>query len=151
MSFPNYGIFKTSDLDKRGSTANSWENDRRGKMNYLYILGAVVCTVWGQLIIKWQVNNAGSFPTNSAERVWFLLRLILNPWVLSSLAAAFLAFLFWVCAITKFELSHAYPFMSLSFVLVLVLSGMFFGESITLSKIIGVILVIGGIIVGSRG
>ncbi len=53
---------------------------------------------------------------------------------------------------TKFELSHAYPFMSLSFVFVLALSGFFFHESIALPKVFGVLLMImTGIIVGARG
>lgn len=52
---------------------------------------------------------------------------------------------------TKLELSHAYPFMSLSFVFVLVLSGFFFHESITLPKLLGGLLIMVGIIVGVQG
>jgi len=52
---------------------------------------------------------------------------------------------------TKFELSYAYPFMSLSFVFVLVLSGLFFHEAITLPKLFGVLLIMSGIIVGVQG
>ncbi len=119
--------------------------------NYLYIFGTILFTVYGQLITKWQVTKAGSLPTDSTERMWFLLRLILNPWVISSLVAAFVAFLFWVVAMTKFELSHAYPFMSLSFLLVLVFSGVFLDEVISWPKLIGVGLIMGGIMVASRG
>jgi multidrug transporter EmrE-like cation transporter len=56
-----------------------------------------------------------------------------------------------MAAMTKFDLSYAYPFMSLNFVLVLMLSAFFFGEPITPSKLIGLFLIIGGIIVGSQG
>ena len=52
---------------------------------------------------------------------------------------------------TKFELSYAYPFMSLAFVLVLVLSAVLFHEPLTVPKILGVLLIIIGIVVGSRG
>ena len=88
-------------------------------MDYLYILGAILFTVYGQVVIKWQVSNAGAFPGDAAEKMWFLLRLAVNPWVISSLCGAFLAFLCWMVAMTKFDLSYAYPFMSLSFVFVL--------------------------------
>ena len=77
--------------------------------NYLYIFGTIMFTVYGQLVTKWQVTKAGSLPTESKGQAWFLLRLIFNPWVLSCLMAAFLAFLCWVAAMTKFELSYAYP------------------------------------------
>jgi multidrug transporter EmrE-like cation transporter len=51
---------------------------------------------------------------------------------------------------TKFELSYAYPFMSLAFVLVLFLSALFFKEAITLPKLLGLTLIVAGIIVGSQ-
>lgn len=120
-------------------------------MDYLYILGTVLLTVYGQLVIKWQVAGAGPFPAYALERVWFLLRLLVNPWVISSLTAAFLASVSWMAAMTKFDLSHAYPFTSLAFVLVLGLSAVFFREAITVPKVLGVAFIIAGIVIGSRG
>jgi multidrug transporter EmrE-like cation transporter len=120
-------------------------------VGYLYILGTILFTVYGQIIIKWQVSNAGTFPVDAAGKMWFLLRLSVNPWVISSLGCAFLAFLCWMAAMTKFDLSHAYPFMSLSFVFVLVLSGFFFHEPVTMAKVLGVLLIMAGIIVGAQG
>ena len=70
---------------------------------------------------------------------------------MSGIGAGFLAFLCWMAALTKFELSYAYPFMSSSFLLVLILSAVFFHEALTLPKVIGVALVMVGIVVGSRG
>ena len=46
-----------------------------------------------------------------------------------------------MAAMTKFEISVAYPFMSLAFVLVLLLSALFFQEPITLGKVLGMILI----------
>jgi uncharacterized membrane protein len=40
--------------------------------------------------------------------------------------------------------------MALSFVLVLLLSGVFFSESITSARVIGVLLVVAGLIVSSQ-
>ena len=120
-------------------------------MNYLYIFGSILFTVYGQIIIKWQVSNAGAFPVDVAGKIWFLLWLVLNPWVISSLVCAFLAFLCWIAAMTKFDLSYAYPFLSLSFVFVLVLSGLFFHEQVTTAKALGVIFIMAGIIIGARG
>lgn len=121
-------------------------------MNHLYILGTVFFTIYGQLIIKWQVTRAGALPVETTEKIWFLLGLVFNPWVLSSLAAAFLAFLSWMIAMTRFELSYAYPFTtSLTFVLVLGLSFTLFQESLTISKLLGTGLILAGIIIASRG
>ena len=120
-------------------------------MSYIYVFFTIILTVYGQLVIKWQVVNAGSFPDDLVAKLLFLMRLFLSPWVLSAFFAAFLASLTWMAAMTKLELSHAYPFVALSFVLVMVLSGVFFDEAITSLKIVGLSLVVLGIIVGSQG
>jgi multidrug transporter EmrE-like cation transporter len=125
--------------------------ERAGTAGFVYILGTVLFTVYGQLVTKWQVTRAGSLPAELSGKLLFLFRLTLNPWIISSLAAAFLAFFCWVAAMTKFELSFAYPFMSLSFLLVTLASAMLFHEPLTLSKIAGVLLILGGIALGSRG
>jgi multidrug transporter EmrE-like cation transporter len=120
-------------------------------MNYLYILLTIVFTVYGQLVIKWQVSGAGALPGDFAGKTLFLSKLLLNPWIISALLAAFLAALSWMMAMSKFDISHAYPFMSLSFILVLILGGIFFGEPVTFYKLLGLSLIIIGIVVGSQG
>ena len=120
-------------------------------MNYLYIVLTILFTVYGQLILKWQVGQAGSLPASTGAKIAFLLGLLLNPWILSGFLAAFLASLCWMAAMTKFDLSHAYPFMGMSFVLVLMGSGFFFGEVVTPMKITGTVLIVLGIIVASQG
>jgi uncharacterized membrane protein len=132
------------------ATAQSQLNGR-SMIDFVYIFAAVLFTVYGQLVVKWQVLKAGTLPTMTRDKIFFLLSLVFNPWILSGLAAAFLAMLCWLVAMTKFELSYAYPFMSLAFVLVLFLSALFFHETINVPKVLGVLLVIVGIIVASRG
>jgi multidrug transporter EmrE-like cation transporter len=121
-------------------------------MNYLYIVMTILFTVYGQIVIKWQAAQAGPLPIAVPDKLVFLLRLFfLNPWVLSGLFAAFLASLAWAAAMTKFPLSHAYPFMSIAFVLVLFLSALFFHEPLSWQKLVGMTFIVGGIIVGSQG
>lgn len=120
-------------------------------MSYVYVLCTILLTVYGQIIIKWQVIKAGAFPESNTEKIWYLLQLVINPWVISAFLAALLASLTWMAAMTKLQLSHAYPFMSLAFVLVILLSGLLFNEPISPPKIIGVILVTVGLAIGSQG
>lgn len=120
-------------------------------MAYLYIFGTIVFTVYGQLVMKWRIAMYGNLPELFAEKLVFLIKLLLDPFILSSFFAAFLAALCWMAAMTKFELSHAYPFMGLNFVLVFILSGLLFNEALTSLKVVGILLVVTGIIVGSQG
>ena len=120
-------------------------------VDFLYVFAAVFFTVYGQIIVKWQVAKAGVFPATLPGKMSFLLGLVLNPWIITAVAAGFLALLSWMAAMTKFELSYAYPFMSLAFVLVLILSALLLHETVTVPKVLGVALIVMGIIAASRG
>lgn len=120
-------------------------------MSYFYILLTIILTVYGQIVIKWQVLKVGALPEGLVGKVDFMVQLLLNPWILSALAAAFLASFFWMAAMTKLQLSHAYPFMGLTFVVVMLASSFFFHEPISTLKIIGVALIVLGLVVGSQG
>jgi len=120
-------------------------------MNYLYIVMTIVLTVFGQIAIKMQVLQAGPLPADPADKLGFLIRLLLNPWIISAFAAAFLASVSWMGAMTKFQLSHAYPFMSLNFVIVLALSTWLFQEPMSLTRFIGVSLICIGTVVAAQG
>lgn len=119
-------------------------------MNYIYIFLTVLLTVYGQIIIKWQVMKNGILPVSSSEKLAYLFGLLINPWVISGLIAAFLASLTWMLAVSKLQLSYAYPFVSFSFVLVLISGALFFHEVITPFKLIGMGFVILGIIIGAQ-
>ncbi|GGE34136.1 transporter [Pullulanibacillus camelliae] len=120
-------------------------------MGYIYILGTIAFTVYGQLVLKWRMNRVDTLPPGLLEKLFILFKMIMDPFVFSGLAAAFLASLFWMAAMTKFELSYAYPFMSLSFLAVFILSIVLFHEALTWQKGIGLACVILGIAISSQG
>ena len=120
-------------------------------MGYFYIFGCIAFTVYGQLVIKWRMASKGEMPQAAVDKLVFLLQALFGDiFMLSGFAAAFAASLFWMAAMTKFELSFAYPFMSLAFVLVLLLSVMLLGESLSAGKVCGVLMICAGIFVAVR-
>jgi drug/metabolite transporter (DMT)-like permease len=119
--------------------------------DHLYILLCVVLTVYSQLMMRWQVSAGGPLPDDLTGKARFVFVMLLNPWVLSAVAATFLAGVAWMLAMTKFEVSYAYPFMSLNYVLVLAASALLFQEALTGTKLAGTVLVVAGIVVIARG
>jgi len=120
-------------------------------IEYTYIFATIAFTVYGQLILKWRITDYGPLPAGFTEKLKFLISLLFDPFILSGFAAAFIASLAWMAAMTKFDLSHAYPFMGLNFVIVLLLSGWFLSEPITLQKVFGIALIVFGTVVAARG
>lgn len=121
-------------------------------MGYFYIFGCIFFTVYGQIVLKWRINQVADLPEGLVPKVIFLVRLILtDPFIFSGFVSAFVASLFWLAAMTKFQISYAYPFMSAAFVLVLVVSVLLLGETLNIYKIFGTVLILLGIFVLSRG
>jgi drug/metabolite transporter (DMT)-like permease len=120
-------------------------------VDYVYIAATVGLTVYGQIILKWRISAYGPLPAPAFEKLQFVLHLLLDPLILSGFVAAFGAALAWMAAMTKFDLSHAYPFMALNFVLVLALSGWLFQEPVTALKVMGVTLIVVGTILSGLG
>jgi drug/metabolite transporter (DMT)-like permease len=119
--------------------------------DYMFIAATIGFTVYAQLILKFRIGAFGPLPPGGVQKIGFLLNAMLDPFILSGIFAGFLASLAWMAAMTKFELSHAYPFMSLNFVVVLILSAWLLGEPLTLSKILGVGLIVAGTVVVAKG
>jgi len=119
-------------------------------MSYLYIAGTILLTVYGQLVLKWRIVQYGSLPDLFLDKLRFLLRLLLDPFILSGFVAAFGASLFWMAAMTKLDVSFAYPFMSAAFLLVLLFSVIFFNEPLTWHKVVGLLLITSGIVISSQ-
>ena len=77
--------------------------------------------------------------------------MLLNPYIIIALILTLLAGVTWMIAMTKFEISYAYPFTLLGLVLVTIFSVVFFGESVNTYKLSGIVLIILGIVVISKG
>lgn len=117
---------------------------------HLCIAATLLLTVYGQLTLRWQMSRVGGLPEGAVDKVVFLLQQFQNPWVLSGLAAAFIATLAWMAAMTRFQLNYAYPFMSLAFVIVMLFGVAFLGESLSFGKVAGTLMVVAGLVVIAR-
>lgn len=120
-------------------------------LSHCYIFSAIAFGTYSQLIMRWQVHKAGALPESLIGKVNFIFHLFLNPWVVSAIVSTLFGGVAWMLAMTKFEISYAYPWMTLGFVLVLFFGVTLFGETLGAAKIIGTLLILSGIIALSRG
>lgn len=114
------------------------------KIAYLQVFTTLALTIYGQIIIKSRINIYGQLPMEFKEKIFFLLKLFFDPYIFSGFLSAIIASLFWMSAMTKLPITRAYPVMSLAPILVLIFGVLYLGETLTLGKIAGTILIIGG-------
>lgn len=115
-----------------------------------FIALTVLFTVLGQLAVKKGMLQVGVSPSHLSLLPRFMVRAVTNPQVLIGMACAVVAALSWTVAISRSDLNVAYPFITLATVLVLVLSGVVFGEAVPGHRWLGVLVVCIGLIIASR-
>jgi drug/metabolite transporter (DMT)-like permease len=119
-------------------------------MGYLFIALTVLLTGYAQVILKCEINSVTDMPSG-LPMIGFLVKFtLLRPLVLSAFLSGFLASFTWMAALSRFELSYVYPFMSLNFVFVVALSFLLFGEGVHAYKLIGLSLICIGVLVVSK-
>lgn len=118
---------------------------------YIGIALTIFFTVYSQVVIKWQISEFGVRGESLVEKIVVLLVLLLKPWVFSAVVSTFLAGISWMFVLSKLEHSYAYPFVSLTYVIILFIGVGFFNEVLNLYKVLGVIFIVLGLVIASQG
>ena len=124
----------------------------KGKMNIaiIYILIAVVGSAAGQLLLKKGMSTMGPITISASQFFNILWRIATNPYVVIGLFIYVCGTLFWLSALSQVDLSYAYPFASLSYIVMIVGGWQLFGEKIDVWRILGSVAVMAGVILISR-
>ncbi len=118
---------------------------------HLYIFLSIGFAVASQLIIKWKMSDFDlSAYSGLLEKFAFAFSMLFNPWIMLSIVLTLLSGLSWMIAMTKFNISYAYPYTALGFVLILIFSALLFQEPLNFYKIAGMLFIITGIVIISR-
>jgi len=115
-------------------------------MNYILILVALVFTSLGQVFQK-LAADAASQQTGKRS---FLASLIRQKHTWLAIASLAMGTVFWLAVLSRMEVSKAYPFLSLGFVSVLLISKFYFHERISSNRWLGVVVIVAGIALLSR-
>jgi len=74
-----------------------------------------------------------------------IIKMITRPFSIIGLCCYAISAIFWMAALSRIELSRAYPMLSLGYVLILIVSHFIFSETLLLTKVIGIFIIIIGI------
>ncbi len=132
--------------------AESRSTTKGTKMNIaiIYILISVMGGAVGQILLKKGMSNMGSITLSLDQLFNVLWRMATNPYVFIGLAIYVTGTVFWLAALSRVDLSFAYPFASLSYVIMLIASWLIFKENITLLRLVGTAMIGLGVLLISR-
>lgn len=118
--------------------------------NWLLILGAVLLGTLAQLLLKAGTTAVGTFAFTSANLFPVGWQLATQPLILGGIAAYGLSLIVWIMALSRVDVSIAYPMVSIGYVLTAIAAWQLLGESISTMKIAGIGVIILGVIIVAR-
>lgn len=115
------------------------------------ILISVTLSACAQVLFKLGVSAVSSTEvTSNPSLIGAILGTLLRPGVLGGLALYGVGTVVWLRALARTELSQAYPFVGLGFVLTAALGYLLFNEALGPSRLLGTALVIAGVFLVGR-
>jgi multidrug transporter EmrE-like cation transporter len=108
------------------------------------ILFTVLTNAAAQIMLKKGMIAVGGFATEGASAVDFIFKTLFNPFVFTGLCIFVVSMASHLVVLSKVELSFAYPFLSLAYVVVAAYAFFVFHEDVSLVRIGGIALICAG-------
>jgi multidrug transporter EmrE-like cation transporter len=122
-----------------------------GKSVYPLILLSVAISAFAQIALKAGMASASvQRALAGGLRFAALFDVAFNPFVMLGLFLYFSSAAVWLFVLAKVQVSFAYPFVALGFVLTALLGRLFFQDTFSAAKIVGTLLIMGGVVVMAR-
>ena len=111
----------------------------------LFIITPVLMSVGGEFILKFVVSGQ-----DLGLNMTSLLFIVQSPMLLVGVCLIVSSAILWITGMSIFQLSFMYPFLSLSYVLIIVGSDLFLHENVGLNRYVSILLIITGLVIISR-
>jgi multidrug transporter EmrE-like cation transporter len=124
---------------------------------YLLVLLGMLLNVGAQLALKWAALALAT-PESASARPGLSfaaiaadpLRVLLNGWFIVGLVLYAVSVVNWLVVLDRVAFSVAYPLMSIGYILTLALGVMLFKEPLSLTRVLGVAVIMCGVILITR-
>ena len=116
------------------------------------ILLSVTLSATAQITLKLGMSNPFIQQAIASASVFSIFSSILTNWfVMGGLALYFASAVVWLFVLAKVEVSFAYPFVGLGFILTMLLAYLINGEALSVAKIVGTLCIAIGIAFIAQG
>lgn len=117
--------------------------------DFLLVLAGVLLNAAAQLMLKAGASAVGAISS------WSMLRtaaptLALHPGVLGGLSCYVISVVVWIVALSRVEVSIAYPMLSVGYVVNALLAMWLFGETVSVQRWIGIAVILVGVTLVAR-
>lgn len=118
-------------------------------INFLIILSSVLLNAAAQIFLK-KGSTALTLSSPDSTLIHVFLNTLSNWFIWGGLACYGFSVAIWVLALSRVEVSTAYPMLSIGFIVSTLAAWFFLGESLGPLKITGIILITIGVLIISK-
>ncbi len=114
------------------------------------ILAGVFLNAVAQLLLKAGTNAVGHFEFSAENVVPVGLKLAFQPYIMAGIGCYLASLVVWLMALSRVQVSIAYPMLSIGYVLNAIAAWYLFGESVTPMRLAGIGIIIVGVYIVAR-
>ncbi len=118
--------------------------------SFMLVITGVLLNVAAQLLIKTGTNAVGHFEFSRENILPIGWRLATEPHIIGALTCYVFGVVVWVLALSRVQVSIAYPMLSMGMVLNAIAAWYLFSEPLNATKFIGMGVIILGVVIISR-
>ncbi|MGL4489647.1 MAG: EamA family transporter [Rhizobiaceae bacterium] len=116
-----------------------------------FILFTVLTNAAAQVLLKQGMLSLGPLSFSAESAIVRIFQIVFNPWVFAGLSMFVISMASHLFVLSKVDLSFAYPFLSLAYVIVAVVAWMLFKEDLSAYKMAGIAFICVGTILIAQG
>lgn len=114
------------------------------------LMTGVLLNAGAQLLLKAGTNSVGAFEYSAANIVPIGWKLATEPHIIGGLGCYVISVVVWIMALSRVEVSIAYPLLSVGYVVNAIAAYYLFGEAVTPMRLTGIAIIIIGVWVVAR-
>ncbi|WP_182186728.1 EamA family transporter [Pectinatus frisingensis] len=114
-------------------------------MNLILILTGVLLNAIAQLVLKKGMSIIGVVQVDIPSIITMIMKAATNVYIYLGLLCYVLSFVVWLMVLSRSEVSYAYPFLSIGYIIAAFVGYFYFGESMSLYKLSGIALICIGV------
>jgi multidrug transporter EmrE-like cation transporter len=119
-------------------------------ISFILVLAGVLLNAAAQLLLKAGTNSIGAFAFTADNLVPVGLKVASNPFIVTGLGCYAVSVVVWIMALSRVEVSLAYPMLSIGYVVNAVAAWYLFGEALTAQRMLGIGTIIVGVFLVAR-
>ena len=119
-------------------------------LSFSLVLCGVLLNAAAQLLLKAGTNAVGAFEFSRDNILPVGWKLASEPHIIGGLACYVVSVVVWIMALSRVEVSIAYPMLSIGYVVNAIAAWYLFGEAVTAMRMTGIGFIIIGVFIVAR-